>query len=168
MTTQLLEVGTRTDGKGSENNEITFAEICNQLWWLPSSKNPHHHRGERKPANEKNKILTLRNKLILCNSLLSVFLCVRQFLHKQFLSVYLYMCVWGRWELIIVERLLREFCIEQKTLIAVIAVIKDLSDTSEWSNTNMVKVKQGKTRGPQQKKNKRNHPSSWWVTEQAS
>lgn len=32
MTTQLLEVGTRTDRKGSENNEITFAEICNQLW----------------------------------------------------------------------------------------------------------------------------------------
>lgn len=48
---------------------------------------------------------------------------------------------------------------EQKTLIAAIAVIKDLSDTPQSeSNTNVVKVKQGKTRGPQQKK-KRKKPS---------
>lgn len=56
---------------------------------------------------------------------------------------------------------------EQKTLIAAIAVIKDLSDIPQSeSNTNVVKVKQGKTRGPQQKKKKkreRNHQSSQWV-----
>lgn len=123
MTTQLLHVGTGSDTDTERKPiKLPLLKLRHQLGWSLLPKMQKRTSSGRTGEQEEQRLNTLTHSLSVC-------VCVRE---RTAECLPVYMCVLTeQTRANYCERLLWEFCVEQKTLIAVIAVIKDLSDTPQ-------------------------------------